>query len=266
MQQFTQMGFPELYEHALVPSLFRPWAEHIVRSVGVLPGDRILDLACGTGIIGRVAKERAGTAGRVVGIDANAAMIATARRVAPDIEWLQGDAAQLPATTAEPYDVVICQQGLQFVPDRAAAAAEMWRVLRPDGRVGVSVWRSDEEMPVLRELRRIAEERVGPVVDRRHGFGDAHALETLLLDAGFQNVRVEPVRLTMRFDDGATFIRLNAMALVGMSPAAPELDDQARARVVASIVADSRRVLEANADGGAAFTYEIGANVAIARR
>jgi ubiquinone/menaquinone biosynthesis C-methylase UbiE len=264
MLQFAQMGFPEMYERALVPSLFRPWAEHIVRHLEIGPGDRVLDLACGTGIVGRLAKDRTGTSGRVIGIDVNPAMIAMARQVAPDIEWLEGEATQLPTTNSGPFDVVICQQGLQFVPDRAAAAAEMRRVLRPGGRLGVSVWRSDEEMPVLRELRRIAEERVGPISDRRHSFGDADALEELLVDAGFHSVEVQPVFLDMRFEDGAAFIQLNAMAMVGMSAMGQELDDQARARAAAGIAADSRVVLEAHSDASA-FAYEIGANVAIAR-
>jgi ubiquinone/menaquinone biosynthesis C-methylase UbiE len=265
MLQFAQLGFPEMYERALVRPLFQPWAEDMIRRVGIAPGERVLDIACGTGIAARLAKQYAGSKGRVVGVDVNPGMLSVARSVAPDIEWREGDAAALPVGANELYDVVICQQGLQFFPQRGAAVAEMHRVLTVGGRLGVSTWRSDEEMPVLRELRSIAERRVGPISDRRHSFVDPDDLRALLTNAGFDQVNVEPVTQVLRFEDGAAFIHLNAMALIGMSAAAKELNDEGRAKMLADIVADSRRVLDRHTDG-LAFTYEIGANVATASR
>ncbi|HEX6251837.1 MAG TPA: methyltransferase domain-containing protein [Gemmatimonadaceae bacterium] len=264
MQQLVQLGFPEMYERALVPPLFRPWAEEIVQHANVAPGDRVADVACGTGIVARLAWERAGRAAQVVGIDTNRDMLAVARIHGPDIEWREGDAAALPVEGGGSFDVVICQQGLQFFPHRAAAAAEMRRVLTSGGRLAVSVWRSDEEMPVLRELRAIAERRVGAIADRRHSFGDSEELEDLLVSAGFTDVHVTPTTRTIRFDDGPAFLHLNAMALVGMSSAAKDLSDEARSEAVKLIVSDSQSVLAAHTDAGC-FAYEIGANVATAR-
>ena len=248
----------------LVPSLFRPWAEQLVGRVPLSSGARVLDVACGTGIVARLAAGRAGSAGHVVGVDVNPAMIAMARSVSAEVDWREGDAAALPVADGETFDVVLCQQGLQFFPDRVKAVAEMRRVLAPGGRLGVSTWRSDEEMPILRELRRIAERHLGPVMDRRHSFPDGREMENLLADAGFEDVRVQPITRTIRFDDGQVFISLNAMALAGMSPAAKDLDDEARKDVVGAIVADSRSLLAAQNSGGG-FEYEIGANVATAR-
>jgi ubiquinone/menaquinone biosynthesis C-methylase UbiE len=263
MQQLAQLGFPEMYEQALVPALFRPWAEDLVRLVNIGAGDNLLDIACGTGIVARLAKERTGPAGHIVGVDVNPAMLDVARRQAPDIEWRVGDAAALPVSESGAFGVVVCQQGLQFFPDRMAALAEMRRILAPAGRVAVSTWRSDEEMAVLRDLRAIAERHVGSVADRRHSLSDAEELRRMLVDAGFKDVRVAPVTKTVRFQDGTTFVNLNAIALVGMSNRAQGLSNEARSEAVQAIVAESQDLIAANT-GAQGFAYEIGANVATA--
>jgi ubiquinone/menaquinone biosynthesis C-methylase UbiE len=264
MQQFAQSRFPEVYEEALVPRIFQPWAEHLIRATNIGRGDRVLDVACGTGIVARLAREQAGPEAPVVGVDLSPGMLAVARRLAPDVEWREGDAATLPLRQGEEFTVVICQQGLQFFSDRAAAAAGMRRALSSGGRIGVSTWRSEDEAPVLLELRHVAEKHVGPIVDRRHSFPDSGDLETLLVDAGFDEVRVQSVARSIYFDDGPLFIHLNAMALVGMGAHAKEMSDEARAEVVSAVVADSLRALEASFRGGG-LGYTIGANVATAR-
>jgi ubiquinone/menaquinone biosynthesis C-methylase UbiE len=126
---FAQQSFPEKFEQALVGPLFRSWAELILEDVQLAVGDRLLDIACGTGIVARLGKERLGDSGKVVGIDLSPAMLAVARQVAADIDWREGDAGALPLRDDEQFDVVVCQQGLQFFPDRAAAAREMHRAL-----------------------------------------------------------------------------------------------------------------------------------------
>lgn len=261
---FSKMSFPEIYEQALVGPLFRPWAGRLLDDAGVVPGERVLDVACGTGIVARLARERVGATGTVVGVDLSPPMIAIARKLAPDVDWREGDAAALPLRDAEQFDVVLCQQGIQFVADKAAAAGQARRALAPGGRVAVSAWCSDEENPVLHELRRIAERHVGAIEDRRHGFGDAEPLEALLRDAGFRDVRSDVTSMTMRFADGAAFAQLNAMALVGMSAAAKAMSDEERGRIVAAIGHDSAGVVRANSDGDG-FRYEISAVVATAR-
>jgi len=263
MQQFAQLGFPEVYELALVPALFRPWAEDIVRLVDVGPSDAVLDVACGTGVVARLAKERAGPTGRVIGIDVNPAMVDVARNRAPDIDWRVGDAANLPVNENGGLTVVVCQQGLQFFPDRMAALAEMRRVLAPGGRLAVSTWRSDEEMPVLRALRAIAERHVGKVADRRHSFSDGDELRRILADAGLNDVQVTPVTKIIRFQDGSTFVHLNAVAMVGMCERAQDLSAEERNAAVGAILADSQDLVVRNT-AAHGFTYEIGANVATA--
>jgi ubiquinone/menaquinone biosynthesis C-methylase UbiE len=256
--------FPEVYEQSLVGPLFRPWAELILDDVGLAPGDRVLDVACGTGIVARLAKERLGDAGTVVGVDLSPGMLAVARRSGKGIDWREGDAAALPLADGERFDVVVCQQGLQFVAHKAAAAGRMRHALASGGRLAVSTWRSDDELPVLRELRRVAERHVGPVQDRRHSFGEAGPLEALLREAGVVDVRVKTVSRTIRFKDGGVFVRLNAVALVGMSAAAKAMTEEERERAIATIVRDSADALRAHTDE-AGFAFDLAANVATAR-
>jgi ubiquinone/menaquinone biosynthesis C-methylase UbiE len=261
---FAQLSFPEMYERALVGPLFRPWAEDVLVEVALSPGDRLLDVACGTGIVARLAKERLGDTGKVVGVDLSPAMLAVARREGPRIDWREGDAAALPLRDDERFDVVVCQQGMQFFPDRAAAARQMRRALAEGGRLAVSTWRPDVEVPVCEELRHVAERHLGPISDRRHSLGEAAALETLLRDAGFRDVRSRTLSRIIRFEDGAVFIRLNAMALAGMSGASTDMGDDERERAVMEIVRDSAGVLQANTDE-TGFAFQLSTNLATAR-
>jgi ubiquinone/menaquinone biosynthesis C-methylase UbiE len=135
----------ELYQRYVVRYILGPWAPVLVDAGRLGAGERVLDVACGTGVVIRVAAKRVGSAGRVVGVDINAAMIGVARSVpAPigvPIEWFERSALDLllPDTS---FDVVLCQQGLQFFSDKAVALQEMHRVLDHGGRLALSVWKS----------------------------------------------------------------------------------------------------------------------------
>ena len=129
----------ELYESSFVPALFADWAPHLVEAAGVAPGQAVLDVACGTGVVARTAADRMGGQGRVVGLDLNEGMLTVAGRLRPDIEWRLGDAGDLPFEAGS-FDVVLCQSGLMFFPDRAQALREMARVAVPGGTVAVQVW------------------------------------------------------------------------------------------------------------------------------
>ncbi len=259
-----QASFPEMYERLLVGPLFRPWAELVLDRVRLARGDRLLDVACGTGIVARLAKERLGADGTVVGVDVSAPMLEVARTLAPGVDWREGNASALPLRDGETFDVVVCQQGIQFFPEQEAAAREMRRALAPGGRLVVEAWRPNEEIPFFRDLQRVAERHLGPIVDQRHSAGDAGAIERLLAGAGFHNVRVETVSLTTRFDDGTVFTRMNTMALVGMSAKAASMGDEERARVVETIAGESAGVIPSYGDGKA-IAFEMATNFATAR-
>lgn len=262
---FAQASFPEMYEQRLVEPLFRPWADLMLDEVGLRATDRVLDVACGTGIVARRAKARIGESGTVVGVDVSGLMLEVARRVAPEIDWREGDAAALPLRNGEQFDVVICQQGLQFFTDRCAPVREMHRALASGGRLAISTWRPDDEVPLGRQLRRIAERHLGPVVDRRHCFGETGPLVAVLRDAGFHDVTAKTVSKVVRFPDGNVFVRMNAMALIGMSQAGKTMSDEERQRLVQTIVQDSDDVRRRYSDGEA-LAFEISSNIATATK
>jgi SAM-dependent methyltransferase len=231
-------SFPEIYETHLVGPLFRPFAEKLLDETALVPGNHVLDVACGTGIVARLARQRLGDSGRVAGVDSNPGMLSVARRVAPDIEWREGKATELPLRDGESFDIVTCHQGLQFFPDKPAAVEQMRRALKPGGSIAIATWANDSEMPFLAGLRRIAEEHLGPIHDNRYGFGDPAAMESLLRGAAFHDIRVWSVHCELFFP-GSTFLWLNATAFIGMSAAGKELDEEKRNQVLGAILEKS---------------------------
>lgn len=261
----NQSNFAQMYEGLLVGPLFRPWVDDLLDGARIAPGDRVLDLACGTGIVARLAKERLGNQGRVVAVDLSTQMLDFGRSVDPGIEWREGNAMALPFDETQQFDAIICQQGLQFFPDKPLAAREMRRVLAPGGRLAVAAWRPLEDIPFFLALHRVAERHLGTVVDHRYGFGDPLTLERLLAEAGFKDVRVETVSKTIRFADGAVYLHMNTMALVGMSAMSATCNDEQRVQLCATIAKESIDVLPPYADGEG-IAFEVSTNVATARR
>jgi len=142
---------PEVYERELVPAVFGAWAPILVELAHPRAGDRVLDVACGTGIVARIAAAHAGPSGTVVGVDLNPGMLSVARSVAltdsqsaAPLKWQEASADKLPFPSAS-FDVVYCQLGLQFFAGRPAAVREMRRVLGAGGRLALMVWRSIHE-------------------------------------------------------------------------------------------------------------------------
>ncbi len=258
----NQTSFPEMYERWLAQPLFQPGAEMTLKEIELSPGDRVLDFACGTGVVARVARERLGDAQYVVGIDVSRDMLAVARAAAPDIDWREGSASALPLHVGEQFDVVICQQGLQFFADKPAAVAQMRRAM--GGRLAVATWRSDDEIPFFRELRRTTERHLGAIADQRHSFGDAAPLEALLRDAGFHEVQLRTISRMIRFQDGAPLLQLNTMALVGMSAVGKAMGDQERKRIVETIVSESAPTLQSYTDGSG-VAFKVSSNLATAK-
>lgn len=262
-QLFVATTFTEIYERVLVGPLFRPFAEQLVARVGPNRGDSVIDVACGTGIVARVARERLGPEARIVGVDVAPAMLAVARTVDPTIDWREGNAVSLPVSDSEHFTVLTCHQGLQFMPDKPAAIREMRRVLAPGGRVAIATWRSLEDVPGMRDLNAVAEGHVGRIVDSRHSFGDAAALSRLLVDAGFSHVNVQTLAHDVQFADGALFARLNAMAVIGMSEKGKTMSEAERGELAGRIAADSGHAI-AKATKNGMFVLPLTTNIATA--
>lgn len=175
------------------------WVPGLVDAAELTPGERVLDLACGTGLIAREAAARVGSGGRVTGLDINAGMLAVARAMSLDlgttINWIQGSATAIELPDAM-FDIILCQQGLQFFPDQTAALREMLRVLVPGGRVALSVWKSPS--PYNDAIGDALEHLAGPEPAARYRAGrrdilpSAEALRGMMVAAGFRGVEVRP--------------------------------------------------------------------------
>ena len=240
-----------VYERHLVPAMFAPWAPKLVDLAEVMPGERILDLACGTGVVTRVAAERVGPVGQVVGLDLSPAMLAVARSLpltgGAAVAWVKASALALPLPGAA-FDVVLCQHGLQQFPDRPGALAEMRRVLVPGGRLAAAVWSRIDDNPGMAALVAALERHVGPAAadNRRVPFalGDAAELTGLLVAAGFSGVRVQTLTETARFPSPEALVdaQLTATPLSTLGA----LTEEGRLAVVEDVAAALRPYLTGN--------------------
>lgn len=190
-----------VYEQFFVPALFGEWAPRVADATGVAPGGRALDVACGTGVLARAFAARAGD-GSVVGVDRNAGMLAVAREMAAAIDWREGRAEELPFEAAA-FDGVGSSFGLMFFEDRARALREMWRVLRPGGRLAVAVWGALDDTPgyaaMVSLLQRLFGEAVADELRAPFCLGDPTTLAGLFTEAGLPAPVVEQQVGRVRF-------------------------------------------------------------------
>jgi ubiquinone/menaquinone biosynthesis C-methylase UbiE len=187
-------SLPENYERYFVPSIGAPLARDLVEAAALREGERVLDVACGTGIVTRLAAERVGGSGSVAGLDVNAGMLAVARTVTPPavaIDWYETSAEAMPLPD-ESRDVVLCQMGLQFIANKLAALREIRRVLAPGGRVVLSVpGPTPPPFVVLAEaLERHVAREAGAFVHAVFSLHEPEEIRTLLEDAGFDDVAI----------------------------------------------------------------------------
>jgi SAM-dependent methyltransferase len=192
----------DIYEEFFVPALFQDWTGPVSEAAGLKPGARVLDVACGTGVLAREALTRIQPGGSLVGLDVNDGMLAVARRRTPEIDWRQGLAESLPFDDGS-FDAVVCQFGLMFFEDRVAALKEMWRVLRPGGRLAVAVWDSLDNMPgyaaVTALLQRMFGDDVADGMRAPFSLGDTGVLLPLFVAAGIPDVKLQTMDGTARF-------------------------------------------------------------------
>jgi SAM-dependent methyltransferase len=257
----------ESYERDLVPVLFEPWARDLVALADPKPGERVLDLACGTGIVARMAATRVSKSGTVTGLDVNEAMLAVARQVAatvrPAIEWKHASAMDTGLPDAA-FEVAFCQQGLQFFPDRQAAVRELHRVMTPGGRALLSVW-CDADSPGYVPFTAAFERHIPEAGEAIRflqvifGLDNAGELDDLLSEAGFRDAQISRRTGTVRSPSGEAW----AHAFLGAAPipAIATLAAPVRTRI-------AREVAEALRDygDGDGLAFPVDAIVAVAYR
>ena len=184
----------EFYDEFFVPALFAQWAPRLVAAASLSPGMRVLDVACGTGVATIAAAEAVHPAGRAIGVDVNPSMLAVARRKVSHADWHEAAAEALPFDN-EVFDAAVMQFGLMFFSDQTTALREMWRVLRPGGRMVVAVWASLAHAPGYAAATSLLERLFGgsaaDLLRAPYSLGDAELLEALFAGAGVTGVRVQ---------------------------------------------------------------------------
>ncbi|WP_328995530.1 methyltransferase domain-containing protein [Kribbella sp. NBC_01245] len=228
----------EVYEERFVPALFRHWVDPVLQAAEVGPGDRLLDVACGTGVVARAAAERLAPDGKVTGVDLNPAMLAVARRTAPEIDWREGDVAALPFGDRA-FDVVTCQAAIFFFPDPTGALGEMARVTRPGGRVVVQSFSSLRAQPAYGPWVDLVAQYAGPdaveLLGTYWAAGDPEVMRGRCAGAGLRVIAVHEHTRPAYFPNIQTMV----LTEVNATPLRDRLDQADLDRILAG----SREVL-----------------------
>jgi ubiquinone/menaquinone biosynthesis C-methylase UbiE len=239
----------ETYEAFMVPFRFRPWAEALFDHVDVPAGARVLDLACGTGIVARVAATRLQGSGTITGVDMNPAMIEVARSASAaehlEIDWQVGLAGELPFPDAS-FDLVTIQQGLQFFPDKPTALRDCLRVLVPGGLLAVEIWSALEKQGVQKAYAEAIERVTGtPSMHAPYGTTTAQQMHDLIAGAGFVDVSVDEVTIQLSYDNPGSYAE---RMLQGTSAGVPTMhgrSDEERAELAKAVTADMAHAVAA---------------------
>ena len=249
----------ELYERYLVPAVAARWAPDLIARAAPQSGESLLDIACGTGIVSRLVATQL-TSGRVVGVDINPEMLAVARTIPRrglPIEWHEASVLRMPFEDAS-FDVCVCQNGLQFFPDRPNALREVARVLRPGGRIAFSVYRAIGRMPVVLALADAFDRHLGggASANKRseHGLNDASELHRIAGQAGLHDITIETATQTVQFESVRKYVQIQLEA----TPMAGLLATMTRERREAAAVAIGDDLIAATGQiGELAFVQEV---------
>jgi len=259
MMQDQKVTPAQAYEDYFGPAIFEPLTQVLLEYAPPQLGERVLDLACGTGIVARRVAPMVGAGGLVVGVDINPGMIEVAQaQPAPEgapIEWRQGDALMLDLPDSA-FDVVLLQQGLQFFSDRPAGARRMRRVLADGGRVVLAVWQGLERHPLYEALVDAEVPHLGalgvPVSREEVGapfsLGDADDLRTLLTDAGFRDIEIASRSIEARFATPGRFVERMEFAYAAVVPQFVE-DPAAFAAYLETIGRETKAIVERYREG-----------------
>jgi len=245
-----------------VPALFQQWTSRVIAAAGIQPGQRVLDVVCGTGALTRAAAVQIGPTGKAIGLDVSAGMLAVAARLAPEIAWWQGAAESLPFDTAS-FDAVVSQFGLMFFANQAAGLQEMMRVLAPGGYLAVAVWDTLDRTPgyaaLVALLQRLFGEHAADALRAPFALGEARTLSALLTGAGIPAPEIATQVGTARFPSIRSWIYTDVK---GWSPLGTQLD----AGQFEVLTAEAERPLRAFVTANGTVEFPMPAHIVTARK
>jgi len=229
----------ENYERYFVPTIGAPVAADLVQAAGLRPGERVLDVACGTGVVTKLAAERVAPGGAVTGLDPNPGMLAVARETTASdlsIDWRQASAEDLPFSDGS-FDVVLCGMGLQFFSDRVAGLREFHRVLAPDGRLVANV--PGPAPPPLEMMADSLARHIGPesalFVRAVFSLHDPSDLRNLAAQSGFEDVHVRSAVTPLELPPPREFL-WQYIRSTPLAAAVEQADEKSRAALESDFV------------------------------
>jgi len=251
-----QIDAAKAYEALMVPALFGQWASKVADAAQIRQGQRVLDVACGTGILAREAVSRTGPSGFVAGVDPSPGMLEVAKQLAPAVEWRQGVAESLPFPD-QSFDAVVSQFGLMFFSDRREALRQALRVLIPEGNLAVAVWDALDNIPAYAAevalLERLAGRQAADALRAPFVLGDRQDLVSLFADAGVASVEVTTDQGRAQFPSAGVMVEAD---LRGWLPVMGVVLSEEQ---IARVLEQAERVLRpyVTADGTAVFDTSV---------
>ena len=190
----------KIYEEFYIPGLFAQWPPRIIDAAHIVAGQRVLDVACGTGVLAQAVANRVGPSGSTVGVDINEGMLSIAREKRPAVEWRNAPAEGLPFDDSS-FDSVVSQFGLMYFTDRKLALTEMMRVLKPGGTLAIAVWDKLENCPGYDIEEQLFIRVLGDEFadESPYSLGDTQKLNELFASAGIFDAQIQTHIGTARF-------------------------------------------------------------------
>lgn len=228
----------EMYESQKVAVLFRPLAEATLQEIPINEYELVLDVACGTGIVSRLIGKKISYTSKIVGVDLNQGMLTVAQELTKDkqeiFEWRHADVGELPFSE-DTFTLAFCQQGLQYFPDKIKALSEIRRVLKPNGRLVLTVWSEVSEfiLALAESIKVHVGEEVGMQCLAPFSFRDGLVIRNMVMEAGFEDVSLKNLTIWRKMNP----MNLTVPKEIASSPVGPKVTSKGQ-KVIDKIIRD----------------------------